>query len=84
MTKRITFPKCGTCDLTVPIDGEPNNFWCHGGTPGVYIEIVAVTAPGSNEVKQEKRTSSCFAPVGKDTTGCIWHPEVGKKLGIRK
>lgn len=78
--KHITFPKCGTCDLAVPIEGEPGNFWCHGGPPGVYVEFVAVTVQGSSQVKQEKRTSSTYAPVSKDTIGCARHPQVRRKL----
>lgn len=78
--KRLALPPCGKCDLTAPIAGVKDTLYCHGGPPGVLNEIVAITVPGSNEVQQQKRTSSQYPPVGIDKPGCALHPLLRKKI----
>jgi hypothetical protein len=79
--KRTAFPPCGTCDLAIPHEADKATLYCRGGPPGVFIELVAVQVPGSNQVQQERRISSSFPPVGKDKQGCALHPLMRKKLG---
>lgn len=78
--RRADLPKCGTCDLTMPIEGSKDSLWCHGAPPDAFRELVVVMVEG--QPTQEKRTSSTYPPVGKDMLGCAMHPQhpIGKAL----
>lgn len=76
--KRIAFPCCGTCDLTVPDETDKETLWCHGGPPSAIYELVVTMV--ENQPVQEKRRSSIWPPVGKNKPGCAQHPQVRKKL----
>lgn len=78
--KPLTLHPCGTCDLTVPIEGATDgSMWCHGAPPDAYRNPVVVVIDG--KPTHEERFASAFPPVGKDKPGCALHPMVRKKLG---
>jgi hypothetical protein len=80
MTKRLTFPKCGTCDLAMTLSEDPKvSIICHGAPPSAFTEFVAVMGT-DNVPTQEKRISSAFPPVARDTPGCAMHPQIRRKL----
>jgi hypothetical protein len=76
--KRLTLPKCGTCDLAVPIDNTKDEMWCHGAPPSAFPKLVVEMVEG--QPVQRQTISSAYPPVRRDMVGCAKHPQVRRKL----